>query len=98
MGEAGGRVARLGPVAETVLGLVAAPAHKPKEHFMSSARSRLRRQPVSAGPRSRKTHAACGSHYGRRREVLPNRALPEKRHFGAGKPTVPASGGRVGLG
>ena len=26
MGEAGGRVARLGPVVETVLGLVAAPA------------------------------------------------------------------------
>jgi hypothetical protein len=55
---------------------------------MSSARSRLRRRPVSAAPRSRKTHAACGSHSGRRREVLPNQAL---------KPTVPASGGHVGL-
>ena len=49
---------------------------------MSSARSRLRWQHVSAAPRSRKTHAAYGSHFGRRREVLPNQALGNvQEHF-----------------
>jgi hypothetical protein len=67
----------------------AGPGRRPALWWPGSLEAAAARgQPICAVPRSRRTHAACGSHPGRGREVLPNQAL---------KPTVTAGGRHVGL-